>query len=182
MRVHGRRPRQLLIVALVLLLCPSCRADCFTSALSSQAVYTTSIGAGSTSTIASITCPSGQTAVSTYWNVRSSDGTSPFTLVIGDGSGARDTVGPTTCTYTPGGGTTLSSYSTTTASVTCNNPTHFLGIGNKDYPIVYNIGFQCTPFPPINFHGCEVDAASCPAVSYSRPAGGTNVVNQYARD
>ena len=180
MRVH--RPRQLLIVVLVLLLCSCCRADCSASALSSQAVYATSIGAGSTSTIASITCPSGQTAVSTYWNVQSSDGTSPFTLVIGDGSGARDTVGPTTCTYTPEGGTTLSSYSTMTASVTCNNPTHFLGIGNKNCPISSNIGFQCTPFPPVNFYGCEVDAASCPDashVSYSRPAGGTNVVNQY---
>ena len=68
----------LLLLMLLTVVCPLCLADCSTSPPSSQAVYTTSIGAGSASTIASITCPSGQTAVSTYWNVRSSDGASPL--------------------------------------------------------------------------------------------------------
>ena len=179
---HSFMPQLLLLAVMLMLVYPPCRADCSSSPPSSQAVLTTSIGAGSTSTIASITCPSGQTAVNTYWNVQSSDGTSPFTFVIRDGGGARNTVGPTTCTYTPGGETTLSSYATMSASVTCNNPTHFFGIGNKNCPISFNVGFLCTPFPPANFQGCQVDSANCPATStvwYYSPAGGTNVINQF---
>ena len=172
-----------LLLVVLALGCRQCRADCSAPAPSSNILLTASIGAGSTSTIASITCPSGQTAVSTYWNVRSSDGSSPFTFVISDGRGARDTAGPTTCTYTPGGGTTLSSYATMSASVTCNNPTHFLGIGNKNCPISFNVGFQCTPFPPVNFQGCQVDPTDCPAttaITYEHnPAGATNVINQF---
>ena len=172
----------LLLLVVLTLVSPHCRADCSASPPDSNIFLTASIGAGSTSAIASITCPSGQTAVSTYWDVRSSDGSSPFTFVISDGRGARDTIGPGTCTYAHGHLITLSSYATMSASVTCNNPTHFLGIGNKNCPISFNVGFQCTPFPPINFQCCQVDLANCPATStltYYSPHGSTNVINQF---
>ena len=169
-----------LFVLCLLLCCMQCLADC--SAPPPTSVYSASIAAGSTSTIASITCPTGQTAVNTYWDVRSTDGTSPFTFVVSDARGARDTVGPGTCTYAHEGLVTLSSYAAMSASVTCNNPTHFLGIGNQNCPISHAVGWLCTPFPPVNFQGCQTDLSSCPAsstMSYNNPSGGVNVMNQF---
>lgn len=132
-----------------------------------------SVSAGSTATLATITCPSGQQGKFVYANIVSTD-QSLFTAVVAGGTASMTLASSNDCAVysnSVGGSLSFTGASTVNVRATCHNSW-------SDCPLQFEIGLVCNPSPATNREKCIYGYSTCNSKAFSiywSPEGGNNV-------